>query len=411
MTLQEWLESLGPNQIQKLKKALGWDDASAVVGAKFLQAITDKWAQLGSVDGFNVWVSSVTPKATPFVLKGLPPPPIEMPPGPWPADPVAPPPPKPDTDPGDGKEWVWDEATKKWIAQDTADTTKNNANAYEHWVAQMKDWGLWSPEVDALTKQFITEGWTEDKFLRELRGTQAHNAAFAEWDMRDSAGLMPISEGQILQLRSQYAALTKSYYGYEPSKQELANLIGASDKSLDEFEHSLQVYKRVQEYGGQVQSLFETIYGVNLSDESLQEFFDPNKRTPEMDKAFDDAKYRGLPTLAGFHARSQDEADLLRNAGMTPEQAFQKFQQAGTLAPIMQKLGAIDANVTGKDFLNDVPLETLAKSVFDFTDEGKAAWASIRQTLAREISRFGKGGGAATDQSGNATGLLTRDQR
>lgn len=383
-SLIDWLRSLGPIQIKRLKLALGWDDANETIGAAFINAVITQYESLGA-EGFASWTSETIPGATPW----NPPPDMGKPP-----DPTIP---KPDPEPDEEEPPTPEEIIGE--------------NAYETWVAWMKDNGIYSAETDALAKQLITEGRDTDWFKRALRETQTYKTAFPEWDMREQAGLLPISEGDILRLRSQYTALTQNYYGYTPNKQQLANLIGQGDKSIDEFEESLQIYKMVEEYGGATQQLFEAIYQVNLSDDDLMEIFRPGGNVA-LKKAFDYARYQGLPTLLGFNARSTEEADLLRNAGLTPDQAFQKFQKAGSLSPVMQKLGAIDANVTGNEFLNDVPLETLAKGlVFDFTEEGKAAMAEIQRTFAREFARFKKGGSAATDQSGRAVGLLAPGQR
>jgi hypothetical protein len=215
----------------------------------------------------------------------------------------------------------------------------------------------------AFVKDSITKGWKEDQIYWELRGQDFYKKYFPEFEMRMQNGLGIISEGEILNLRKVMREQARAFMGVEVTNDQLANLI-ANDISPGEFGHRLQTYKKVQDMGGPVRDLFQAQLGITLTDQDLQEFFDPDIDTAHLDRAYEDALYRGRPAFLGLGIRGQEEADLLRQFGIDTEKAYAGYERIAGEVPRFQKLEAIESNLTGLPNGNQYFNETSGNLLF-----------------------------------------------
>ena len=274
----------------------------------------------------------------------------------------------------------------------------------------LQEWGL--TDLLPFVEQALQNGWSYNRILLELRKTPEYLAAFPENGLRTEGGYSWMSEADILQYRNEAKRLANQYFGADLTKDEIANLIG-SNISLAEFEHKLVVGKRVQDYGPAVKQLFETSLGISLSDENLEEFLDEEINTEEWDRAYQDARYRGQPTLLGLDIRSQDEADLLRAMGVDPDEAFSRYESVAMNTPRYQRLASLEEGITQNlpedfgAFLKDIQNNSLVRALV-FQDP--EALAQLQASTARELARFRVGGGAVFS-GGRGVGLQTQYER
>lgn len=283
-------------------------------------------------------------------------------------------------------------------------------DAFAYLTDALGAWGL-----SALTDwawQSILEGKSNAMIVNELRQRPEYLAVFPENKERLANGLSFMPEGQILQYRDEAKRLSNQYFGATPTNAQIAKLVG-NNISIAEYEHKLVVGKRVQDFGPAVKQLFETSIGQSLSDDDLQEFFDEEQNTEEWDRAYENARYRGQPTLLGLDQRSQTEADLLRSMGVNPDEAFGLYQNVSANAPRFEKLAQIEGGLTSQlpedfgSFLQNMKNDSLVRALV-FQDPG--ALSELQQMTAREIARFNVGGGVVFDGS-KAVGLKAPQDR
>jgi len=249
-----------------------------------------------------------------------------------------------------------------------------------------------------------------DQIILELRQTPEYKAAYPENELRRENGFTWMPESEIRAYRDEAKRLAAEYMGLTISNAEISGLI-AKNASLVEWERRLKVWANVEMYGDAVQQVFVQELGMPLSDERLYMFFSPDVETPELDRAYAHALYRGQPTSLGLEIRPEEEAELLTQFGVSPEQAFQGYQGIVSELPKYERWAQIER------FLNDKASE--------FPDGGGLGAATFGQLFraiqlrdpealtklaamqAREIARFRAGGGP-TGSGTSATGLTAR---
>lgn len=292
-----------------------------------------------------------------------------------------------------------------------ADEDSFDEDFFQDLIGDLEEWGLGG--LTEWVRQAIIEGKSYTQILRELRETDEYKAEFPEQEMRKKNGLTMMPEAEIFAYRDRARGLLREIYGWEGlvSDEQISSLIGTG-KSLDEFAHDLQVWKTVQDRGPEVKMLFETILGVNLSDDDMRELFDPEISTPELNRAFEDALYRGLPAMLGLGIRPEEEAEKLRAFGIDPDKAFAGYQEVAGQLPLFTKLEAINNALrgeenlpTGNEFLNETPLMDLIAGI-QFRDP--QALARLSNTLAQEGARWRTGGRALQGRQGELIGLAQR---
>lgn len=267
---------------------------------------------------------------------------------------------------------------------------------------------------------FIEDAVAQSKsyaqIITELRQTPEYLAAYPENTTRIENGLSWMPEAEIRGMRDEIRRLSREYMGVgDVSQEELTNVIGKG-WSLRTFETKLQRLQEFERWGPAVQAVLEMELGYRLDEERLFAFFDDTP-TPELDQAYESALRRGQPAVLGLGIRPEEENDILRLYGISPEQAFKGYQDLAAELPRTQRLGLIDAQIAkmgenafpgGANLFNDQQFQTLFRAI----QLGDAeSMQTLRGQLAREVARWQGQGGAARDRLGASTGLLTEEER
>jgi len=294
--------------------------------------------------------------------------------------------------------------------------TSDQQNLDSEMRAFLSNWSLPSSLLSWIQNEIVT-GATQDQILSDIRLTPEYKQAFPEQAMRVQNGFGYESESNILGARSEIKRLSQQYFGYTPSAQETANVIG-NDVSMTELEQNLQTVTNLAKYGDTVKNTFFQEAGVAPTDEETYLFMHPEVTTPQMDRMYESALMRGRPAQLGLGVRPQDEANVLMQYGLTPDQAFTNYQKISQQLPAAQRFQAIEDQINkgasaGKlpagaaDALGNTPFATLFRAV-QLGDQG--ALQELRAQMAHEVARFQSGGGSVS-QSGQQVGLLTPGQR
>lgn len=314
-------------------------------------------------------------------------------PAPIPTPPPATPPPAPDTAPG---------------AEDAIDTDARD----------MLRQFLEDNQLPSSLLTFITDALAAKKsyaqIITELRQTEEYKAAYPENDVRLANGLSWMPEAAIREYRDEARRLAAEYLDVsDVTQEELTNIIGTG-WSLRTFEGKLQRMQEWERWGPTVKAIIEFELGHDIDDERAFAFFDDTP-TPELDRAYEKGLLRGQPALLGLGVRPEEEAELLRRYGISPEQAFSGYQNLARELPRAERLGLIEAQIgrgvdhfpTGNDLFNDTPFATLFRAIQLGDPE---AIAKLQGQMAREVARFQGSGGVATTAKGSL-GLLTEEER
>jgi len=290
------------------------------------------------------------------------------------------------------------------------DTTRNDMRAL---IKQTLDlWGL--SNLSPFVENAITQGWGYEETLVNLRETPEYRAAFPEVALRRQRGLAHMSELEILQARGEIRRLTREYAGVDPSDSEISSVI-ASNKSIVEWEQSLQTYQQFKRWGPVVKSVLEQELGHGITDDRVFAFISPYIPTPELDLAYENALYRGRPAALGLEIRPEEEANILRQYGIDPNQAFQGYEGIVSELPRANRLAMIESYIesNGAKFpdlsttLGGATFGTLFRAI---QLQDPEALAKLQAQMAREVARF-QGGGAPAISGTAAVGLLTPEQR
>lgn len=253
----------------------------------------------------------------------------------------------------------------------------------------------------------LAQGWSYERIVYELRRTPEYKSVYPENEARLAAGFEWMSEAEIRAYRAEARRLAEVYFGYSPSNVEIGEML-IRDKSLVEFERQMQDYFNMQQYGPAVQQALEYVLGYTIDDQQLWKFFSRDWKTPELDRAYEKALLMGQPAVLGLGIRPEEEADILRSYGISPEEAFRGYQGIAAELPRRERLSAIEAEITR---LGDRFPQTLGVS---FSDLFKAiqlrdmdSILKLEQQIAREVARWQAGGGPA----GGGAGLLPPELR
>lgn len=322
---------------------------------------------------------------------------------------------QPDDVPPAGYEWYWNGT--QWSIRPGGDASaeeKETAGVR----ASIRAWlqANFLPEQVAPAMAFIegalTSGDPYEKIILDLQETQFFKDAYPELEARKLRGLGNVSLEYIRGYRQDAKNLAQRVFGTRITDQQIANLIG-NNVSIEEFSHRLSTFKRMESMAAPVKAFFEEAIGYSLSDQDLYEWFDSEINTEELDRAYQDARVRGMPVLYGLKPRSQAEADAFRELGLDPDEVIKRFESVGQNADRFTKLASIQQNILQGlpenfgEFLKDVPNELLVQAeVF----QNPWARARIQDLVNNEIARFNVSGGVQATQ-GQLTGLLDATER
>lgn len=254
-------------------------------------------------------------------------------------------------------------------------------------------------ELPSTLIDFIRDAIIQNKsraqIILELRQTPEYQAAYPENRVRRERGLSWMPEAEIRAYRDEAKRLAREYMGVDATNAEVAELIGRGT-SLRLWEHRLQINRLVEQWGGAVQSVFESYLGAPLADERLHAFFDPDVNTPDLDRMYRRAIERGQPAQLGFGIRPEAEVEILEQYGLSTEQIFRNYQQIYAEIPRFERLAAIGGFLQekGGDFFGDVGVQ--GSLLFRAVQLGDPkALEELRRQSVEESVRFRAGGGPA----------------
>lgn len=261
----------------------------------------------------------------------------------------------------------------------------------------------------------LAQKWSFSKIVAELRTTPEYEAAYPEMKLRREAGFAPMTEAEIRSYRGEARRLATEYFGVNISNQEITGLL-TKDKSLSEYEADLKTLRLMDQWGPEVKQVLATELGFVPDDDLVFRFLHAEIATPEIDRAYQRALLRGQPAAIGLGIRPEEEADILQQYGISPEQAFRGYENILGETPRAERYAAIEAEIgrnlgqfpTGNDLFNATPFTTLFRAI---QLQDPEALAKLQGQLSREVARFQAGGGVAQSGSGAAVGLLTPEER
>jgi hypothetical protein len=276
------------------------------------------------------------------------------------------------------------------------------------------EWGL--PEtLMAFINDSLAQGLSQTEITQRLYLTQEYLSVFPEGEARRQAGLSWWAPAQIRQYREEAKRIARQWLGIENiTNQEISGLI-TGDISLPEWESRLQTWRQFERWGPTVRAVLEQELGYRIPDDRVFAFLSPELSTPELDRAYEKALLRGQPALLGLGVRPEEEAEILRRFGISPEQAFRGYQNLAQELPAQERFALIEAEIgrnldrfpTGTELFADTPFALLFRGI----QLGEVdALRELQARLARETARWQAGGGVA-QQGGALTGLAPREER
>jgi hypothetical protein len=265
----------------------------------------------------------------------------------------------------------------------------------------------------------LSQNWSYARIVAELRQTPEYLAAYPEMALRRQAGWNAISEAEVRATRTELRRLAFEYFGAELSDDQVATIIGTRNKSVREYERDLQVLRDVDRLGPIVKMVLGSELGYEPDDELVYRFLHGEIRTPDLDRAYARAVMRGQPASIGLGIRPEEEATILEQFGISPEQAFRGYQGILSETPRAERMAMIQAEIErniarfpdGPSMASALGQNTFA-TLFRAIQLGDPESLRALQTqLSQEVARFRAGGGVAQAGSGAAVGLLTAAER
>lgn len=295
--------------------------------------------------------------------------------------------------------------------EEIVDEEANN-DLFAEWKAALEQFGL--TPTDEFLREAVQKGWSEDTFYVKLRQQDFYlaNPLFAANIERSRNGGRFMSEAEVLGWGSEAKRIAKQYGYSDPSDAYLASGL-LNGKSLAEFEHIIQIQRKVDEFGPAVRDFAEAYLNEDLSDQDLFEVFSDRHDTADFDRAFKYAQYQGRPILLGFGARTEAEARAYEMLGLTPDEVFARFGQAGEVRSRTERLALIDQDLIAQNpqAIADA-LKGHEQLIVDAEVKGlPEARARLQELLLREGAKWRSGSGPAATGQGQLVGLLNTAER
>lgn len=338
-------------------------------------------------------------------------------PAPPPPTPTSEIPGKPDWEPPEGMEWYWDETAQDWRLREIE--SEEDRRADNDLLARINDilsqYGLNTPGLLQLAQDAISNGWGMNEFMLELRRHPDYLAKplFAANIQRGREGGRVWSEGEVLNYADSVRSLAQRFGYADPSDAYIAEGF-LSGKSAAEYEHHLNVQQRVREAGAGVALVYKQITGDDIDDQDLHEVFDRETNTADIDRALRQAELRGRPFTLGLGIRTEAEARALEMLGVSPEEAFTRYQGVAQTAPRFERLRTIEdliAQGLPNDFGSQLGTAENGLLIRALVFQQPDALAELQAMTAREIGRFRSSSGAVAAQGGQQLGLLSATER
>lgn len=238
----------------------------------------------------------------------------------------------------------------------------------------------------------ITQGAGASQVELELQQRPEFKARFPGIELRQKAGLPPISAAQYLAYEDQAAALFNQAglpKGFYDTTDHLANFIG-QDISITELgERVKQGYQAAMQAPAEYRQALNDLYGVD-SGHLAAFFLDPAQAEPLIMQKFTAAKIAGEGLLTGYGELGVTPAEQLAAQGVTEQAARQGLSALAKQGQLFQALPGTAETAIGQD------VQLGAEFGGNAADQ-----QAIEQRASQRVAAF-QGGG---DFAGGAHGL------
>ena len=258
-------------------------------------------------------------------------------------------------------------------------------------------------DLEALKKvawTFLTENtqYSDDQFLRSIRGTTQYQTRFAGNKKRLEAGLPELTPAEYIGLENTYRNTMQFYNIPKEFYDETSDFQKLIEGNVDPTELNQRVargYAAVKQASPEVIQQMKTLYGVEES-ELAAYFLDPTRATTILTRRAEAAQTAAAARQGGIQLQAT-LAETLAAENISPERIRQGAATVTQQAQVRQALQAGEETISEEEAL---------QAEFGLSE---AAAQRIRQRQRRRIAEFEAGGGFAQTQTG-ITGLRTVGQ-
>ena len=258
-------------------------------------------------------------------------------------------------------------------------------------------------DLEALKKvawTFLTENtqYSDDQFLRSIRGTTQYQTRFAGNKKRLEAGLPELTPAEYIGLENTYRNTMQFYNIPKEFYDETSDFQKLIEGNVDPTELNQRVargYAAVKQASPDVIQQMKTLYGVEES-ELAAYFLDPTRATTILTRRAEAAQTAAAARQGGIQLQAT-LAETLAAENISPERVRQGAATVTQQAQVRQALQAGEETISEEEAL---------QAEFGLSE---AAAQRIRQRQRRRIAEFEAGGGFAQTQTG-ITGLRTVGQ-
>ena len=235
-------------------------------------------------------------------------------------------------------------------------------------------------------------GYNSDYITLQLQQTPEYKQRFAANDIRVKNGLRALSPAEYLATEQQYRQVMQSAgmpTGFYDQPSDFTNFI-SGDVSPSEVQSRVKEYTDlVYNAPPEAKAAFAQWYGTTSDSQIAAIAMDQNRALPLIQNQFQNAQIAGQGAMQGIGV-GQGLADQIRQAGVSPSQAGNGFQQIATMQPTMNSLD----NIYGSQGLG-YNLGQAEAETFGLSGAGDAA-NQRRRLASQERAAFSGGGGPST---------------
>ncbi len=247
---------------------------------------------------------------------------------------------------------------------------------------------------------FLTENtqYSDDQFLRSIRGTTQYQTRFAGNKKRVEAGLPELSPAEYIGLENSYRNIMRFYNIPEDFYNSTDDFTKLIEGNVDPAELNQRVqrgYAAVKQASPDVIQQMKTLYGVEES-ELAAYFLDPTRATAILTRRAEAAQTAAAARQGGIQLEAS-LAETIAAENISPERVRQGAATVTQQAQVRQALQAGEETISEQEAL---------QAEFGLSE---AAAQRIRQRQRRRVSEFEAGGGFVQTQAG-VTGLRTVGQ-
>ena len=222
----------------------------------------------------------------------------------------------------------------------TAGLNATQADAFAYVNDLLNQYGLGS--LTSWVRQEIINGRTNNEIILDMRSTPEFKAAFPEIQMREQAGLPPLSPADIVNYRAQATQMMKAAGlppGFYDNPRDFTQLL-AGDVSISELGDRIQMAKdATYNIPPETAARLHSEYGLAPGSGALAAYFiDPQKALPLLQQQFTAAQIGGRADQTGFAGVTNAQALALAQNGVSDSQAQSGFASLARQSQILNNL-------------------------------------------------------------------------